>query len=186
MVSVKNIILLVEETVEVLLNAGYHVTVRPHLMTYKLAPKCIQNLVDKFDRYTSFDLDPDTSSSDLLHIADIMVSDWSGVALEFAFGLEKPIAFIDVPIKVNNPEYSRLRAIPIEISLRDKIGKVLPADNLAQLPALIAELRAAAVSEKLEFQKLREQYVFNIGKSADRGAEAIMTIFKESVSGTKP
>ena len=33
-----------------------------------------------------------------------MVSDWSGVAMEFAFGLERPVLFIDVPRKTNNPE----------------------------------------------------------------------------------
>jgi hypothetical protein len=47
--------------------------------------------------------------------------DWSGVAMEFAFGLEKPVLFIDVPRKVNNPEYKTLRAVPLEVSYRDQI-----------------------------------------------------------------
>ena len=50
-----------------------------------------------------------------------MVSDWSGVALEFAFGLEKQVVFIDQPLKLNNPEYSRLKSDPLETLLREKI-----------------------------------------------------------------
>ena len=32
-----------------------------------------------------------------------MVSDWSGAALEYSFGLKKPVIFLDLPKKVNNP-----------------------------------------------------------------------------------
>ena len=70
-----------------------------------------------------FHFEGDTGTNESLHAANIMVSDWSGVALEFAFGLEKPVVFIDQPLKLNNAEYSRLKSVPLEILLREKIGR---------------------------------------------------------------
>ena len=41
--------------------------------------------------------------------ADLMISDWSGVAFEFAFGLEKPVIFIDLPKKINNSDFNYIK-----------------------------------------------------------------------------
>ena len=54
-----------------------------------------------------------------------MISDWSGVAIEFALAFKKPVLFIDAPPKCKNPEYKKLNLVPIEISIRNKIGKIL-------------------------------------------------------------
>ena len=161
------------ETVEVLLEAGFQVTVRPHPMTRKLAPQKISELINRFGGHPSFSFDTDQGSNDSLHAANIMVSDWSGVALEFAFGLEKPVIFVDVPLKLNNAEYSRLKAIPIEISLRDKIGTILPAEDIEKLPAVVAKLTGPPEGLAKELRGLRERYVYNVGKSAVTAANII-------------
>jgi YidC/Oxa1 family membrane protein insertase len=161
------------ETVEVLLEAGFQVTVRPHPMTRKLAPQKISELINRFGGHPSFSFDTDQGSNDSLHAANIMVSDWSGVALEFAFGLEKPVIFVDVPLKLNNAEYSRLKAIPIEISLRDKIGTILPTEDIEKLPAVVAKLTGPPEGLAKELRGLRERYVYNVGKSAVTAANII-------------
>mgnify|MGYP003326545469 CR=1 FL=1 len=45
------------------------------------------------------------STQESLHRSDLMISDWSGAALDYALGLNKPVLFIDVPRKVNNLDY---------------------------------------------------------------------------------
>ena len=54
-----------------------------------------------------------------------MISDWSGSAYEFAFGTLKPVIFVDVPKKVNNPEYIKFKNKPIEIELSCKKSLLL-------------------------------------------------------------
>ena len=50
-------------------------------------------------------MDLDLSSQGTVSESDIMISDWSGAAIEYALGLEKPVISVDVPRKVNNPGY---------------------------------------------------------------------------------
>jgi YidC/Oxa1 family membrane protein insertase len=54
-----------------------------------------------------------------------MITDWSGASIEYAFTLERPVLFIDVPKKIHNPDYEKLPEIPLEISIRDKIGEII-------------------------------------------------------------
>ena len=43
-----------------------------------------------------------------------MISDWSGVAIEYAFAFEKPVLFIDTPQKINNPDCYQIDIVPLE------------------------------------------------------------------------
>ena len=58
----------------------------------------------------------------------MMISDWSGAALDYALSQSKPVLFIDVPRKVNNPSYQESAIEPLEVFIRDKIGQVIPPD----------------------------------------------------------
>ena len=67
-----------------------------------------------------------------------MVSDWSGAALEYAFGLERPVLFVDVARKVNNPDYEALGIEPFEVGIRERIGRVVAPDDLAAIVPAVA------------------------------------------------
>jgi YidC/Oxa1 family membrane protein insertase len=102
-----------------------------------------------------------------------MISDWSGAALEYAFGLERPVVFIDVPRKVLNPHYQELSAVPMEVSLREEIGAVVPVDSLDQVPSQIERLCGDPSGQRERLRSLREKWVYNVGRSGAVGAEYI-------------
>lgn len=165
-----------EEIVGVLLDAGHLVHVRPHPRTRQLSGQVLDKLERKFVGHPGFDLNEDTTNYEALIQADVMISDWSGVAMEFAFGLEKPVLFIDVPRKVNNPEYKTLHAVPLEVSYRDEVGKVISPDRLGELPAALKSLKQDNNTFRSNIRNLREKYFFNIGSSAVQGAKALVDI----------
>ena len=65
-----------------------------------------------------FSFERDIVGDESLYSSDIMISDWSGVALEYAFALKKPVIFCDLPRKINNKNYLELEIDPIEVSIR--------------------------------------------------------------------
>ena len=81
----------IEELIDVLLVAGYRVILRPHPMSQKKSKKEIAYLNEKFSDNTNFILEEDITSFDSFLQSNIMISDWSGAALEFAFTLERPV-----------------------------------------------------------------------------------------------
>jgi YidC/Oxa1 family membrane protein insertase len=105
-----------------------------------------------------------------LHESELMISDWSGAALEYAFGLERPVLFVDTAPKLNNPEHDRIGLVGIEASLRDQIGAVVdPADLPSALPRIDA-LCADPEAYRERLREARERTVYNVGRSASVGA----------------
>ena len=84
--------------------------------------------------------------------------------------------FIDVPRKVNNPDYTRMTAVPIEVAVREQIGDVLAPDRLDEAPARLRTLLAAPDAFAGRARELREKWVYNVGESGPRGAEIILDL----------
>ncbi|HPZ96720.1 MAG TPA: hypothetical protein PLT93_01170, partial [Phycisphaerae bacterium] len=107
---------------------------------------------------------------------DVMISDWSGAALEFAFAYERPVLFVDVPRKVNNPEYERISCEPLEVSIREQVGRVISPDRLADLPMHLEALMRDGEGIRARIQRVRAETVYNVSESGRVGARAIAEI----------
>lgn len=162
-----------EQLVRVLLDAGYEVVARPHPMTAKKSPDVIPALTKAFVGHPRFTLDTGIAGQESLHRSDLMVSDWSGAALEYAFGLVRPVLFVDVARKVNNPEYERLGIEPFEATIREQVGRLVAPDRLDQVPALVDELVRGASEFGDSIRKARESKIFNVGTSGKVAAAMI-------------
>ena len=163
------------DLVALLLEAGHSVTLRLHPMTVRHHPRLAADMSARFqDR--SFRVETDMREQTSLHESDLMIGDWSGAALEYAFGLERPVLFVNTPRKVNNPEYDRLGLVPIEESLRREIGAVVePGDLASALPAIDA-LCAQPEAYRERLRETRRSTVYNVGRSAPVAADHIVRL----------
>ena len=155
------------ELVAVLLEAGYRVTVRPHIMTIRGRHSTLPQMQERFRSNPGFRMDLDLASQGTVSESDIMISDWSGAAIEYALGLEKPVIFVDVPRKVNNPGYRDISYEPIEVMLRSEIGDVIPTDRLPDIPATVERLCENPGIWRVRMRELRERWIYNVGSSAE-------------------
>jgi len=158
-----------DQIVEKLLSFGCKVTFRPHPETLKTSSKIIKKIIHKYCTNKMFIYDESVSSLDSFYQSDFMISDWSGAALEYSFGLSKPVIFLDLPKKINNPRYKEINAIPLEVSVREDIGVVIGINDLTY--SLIKTLSYNIVDSS--------KYVFNIGKSDSFGAQYILDLSKD-------
>ena len=155
-----------DQVVERLLSFGYKVTFRPHPETLKSSSKIIDKIISKNSSNNMFFYEKSVSSLDSFYQSDFMISDWSGAALEYSFGLKKPVIFLDLPKKINNPLYKEINVTPLEVSIREDIGVVVSVDKIT--PSLINSLPYGKVNPK--------KYVFNIGKSDFYGVKYIVNM----------
>jgi YidC/Oxa1 family membrane protein insertase len=161
------------ELVEVLLQAGYRVTLRPHTMTVRHRKKLLAEIGKRFGSNPDFSLELDLTSQGSVQRSDVMISDWSGAALEYAFGLERPVLFVDVPRKVNNSEYERIPCVPIEFRLRPEIGEVVSPDRLSDVPQMVERLCQNPDDRKEQIRELRSHWIYNLGFSGEVAAAYI-------------
>jgi len=168
-----------EPLIATLLGAGLRVILRPHYQTARLAPRLVQSLITRFGKDPRFrHVDQMEESASLLE-SDLLICDWSAMAIEYALGLGKPVLFVDVPPRVRNSKYAELGLEPMEMRIRRELGTVLPLDRLADAPQHVAELLRGAAEFRGRSAALREEWAFNVGRSVEAGAREIARIADE-------
>ena len=168
-----------KELIEILLKAGFTVMLRPHYRIFKDSKKLINSIIENFGNHSNFILEKGIIPSDKFHNSKCLISDWSGISLEYAFTFERPVLFIDTPKKILNPDSGDITMEPIEISIREKIGHVVSTNNLEKIPEIIKNLENENLMSE-QIRKIRSEIIYNIGNSAKIGAEIIEKIYKES------
>jgi CDP-glycerol glycerophosphotransferase (TagB/SpsB family) len=151
-----------------LLEQGHQVTLRSHPQTIRFAKNKIDLILNKYIKNNMFNYEASVSGQDSLHDSDFMISDWSGAALDYSLGLGKPVIFIDVPRKVNNPDYCEIDIEPIEVFIREEIGNVVKLEDVANLSQAIEKVTQAKLNENTV-----STHVFNQQQSAIYGSKAI-------------
>ena len=163
--------------IETLLDSNFKVLLRPHFRIFKESKDLIKIILDKFQNNNNFLLEEGIIKPQIFHSSRCMISDWSGISLEYAFVFERPIIYIDVPKKELNAEVDKIDLQPIEVSIREKIGYLVEPDNLTEIPNIISEINDESRAEQI--RDIRSKTVFNIGKSASIGADHITEILEK-------
>jgi len=171
-----------DELTGLLLNAGYRVIVRPHYQTLKMTPEVIENLKKKYGDHENFEYQDNMGESDSLFRSDILICDWSAMAIEYALGLEKPVLFIDLPRRIRNPDWEALGIEPQEVAFRKLAGDIVSPQQLDEIPQKIDALLQGQESFRRKMEQLRSQMVFNIGNSIQTGAKEIARLADEKSS----
>ena len=171
-----------QELVEVLLDGGFRLTLRPHFQTRRNTPEVLDNIVASVGDHPRFALVEQMSESDSLYDSHIMITDWSGAGMDYGLGLEKPVLYIDVPPKSRNDTYQELGLEPFESYVRDKIGAILSPQRIAEAPATILSLLDNPGQFSQRIRQLRQESVFNLGSSAAAAARAVVEVADEIVN----
>jgi len=158
------------EIIDILLESNFKVLLRPHFRIFQETPDLIDEINKKFQNHKNFRLEEGVISKEDFHSSKCLISDWSGISMEYAFVFERPVIYIDVPQKIMNDEMKRIPLIPLEVSIREKIGHLVDIKKVDQLPEIIHGIDN---ENSKEIKKFCSETVFNIGKSAKIGAEYI-------------
>ena len=167
------------DLVRILLDNKYHVIVRPHPMTIRKWPHIIEKIKQEFNDNLDFEMETNTNSFETLYSTYGLISDWSGIGFEYAFVCERPVLYIDVPQKTNNPYYNDITCKPLENSIRNLIGKIISPNELENIPKIIESTYENIECFKTKIQKIQKQTIFNLEQSGIRGAQEIVKILHE-------
>lgn len=166
----------IEEILEQLQGRGYKIVVRPHPQFVRHEETRINQLREKFhmDERDDMELQTDFSSNSTVYEADLVITDWSSIAFEYSLSTLKPSLFINTPMKVMNEDYEELGIVPIDIEIRDRVGRSVDMDKLSTLPVVVEELFESTEFSPESLARIRDDYIYNIGRSGEIGAEYIM------------
>lgn len=174
----------VDEVLKQLLGKGWDIYLRPHPEYIKRYKSRMDAIVERYKNVLTNDLffELDFTSNTSLFDSDIVITDWSGAAYEFAYVTGKPAVFIDTTMKCNNPEYEKIGIEPLEITLRSQVGVHLPPENLSNLHERVQYLLEHTEEYITNNTAIRNKYVANYGHSGEAAGKYIIASLKEKAA----
>ena len=174
-----------EELLDNLKGHGYKITVRPHPQHVRHMPEKMEGLKEHYKSDDDIEIQMDFSSNSTVFEADMMITDWSGIAYEYAYTTFKPVLFIDTPMKVMNPEYTKIDVEPMNIWMREEIGKILKLDEIDKASHTVEEMLNNSEQYKKHIEQLVSENVYNIGHSAEVGGKYIISQIQKAIDRHK-
>lgn len=150
---------LAQEIIESCLALGFAVKLRPHPETIKHSSDKINKLKNIFNESGEFNVENGVADFFSLLDSSLLITDWSGVAFDFALGLSRPVIFVDCLPKVNNEKYKKISIEPIEIRCRDLLGVKL---SVEEIPKFLSSDQLTNFISKVTFENFYDNSAENV------------------------
>ena len=145
-------------------------------MTVRRLPELVASVRRRFEHEPLFVLEEDMNAIESWLRSDVMISDWSGAALEYAFALQRPVVYVDTPQKAVNPDWHDLDLVPFEDVIRREIGQIVREDEIERMPAVIETSLSDRATTRERALAARDRHVFNPGASAKVAADYLASL----------
>ena len=166
----------IDDLLKQLVNEKYHIVVRPHPEYKKRYEHRLNLLVEKYkdvdSKLLTFELD--FASNKSIYESDVLITDWSGIAVEFAFATKQPVVFVNTKMKASNPNWEKINITPMEIQIRDILGVSVDKQDVHKIDEIVEGLIKNKKEYASTIEKYFENYTFNHGTSAKYGANYIL------------
>ena len=174
-----------EEMLDALKDKGYRITVRPHPQHVRHQPEKMEQLKERYADNDNIEIQTDFSSNSTVFKADMMITDWSGIAYEYAYTTCKPVLFVNTPMKIMNPEYEKIGVEPINIWMREKIGRVIEPENVGEIATVVSAMLAGYQDYHDKIAACVQEYVYHLGYSSEVGAKYIINELQRIIKERK-
>ncbi|MCA8962593.1 MAG: hypothetical protein KDC38_18840 [Planctomycetes bacterium] len=159
------------DIVERLLLAGFRVTV--HLAPgFPNGDKTARQLEKQLGIIPGLLVHRAPATPSLLFSSQLVVTDWSDLALQYALGMERPVVFIDVP-RTDRRAAGTVRRRPIEVALRDRLGRIVDTEKLPDIARICDRVMRGGTPDAESLERLRSQVVYHASLSGAIGSAAI-------------
>ena len=158
---------------------GWSLIVRPHPQYVRRNPGRVEELRHRYAGQEGLVFETDFSSNQSLYTSHVLITDWSGISMEYAFVTHNPCVFIDTPMKVLNPDYVQYRSVPALLEIREKIGVSFPPEDVSGIARAVEDMLRGVLLPSEQVAQSMEQYVYHVGSSGRVGAEYIIRALRE-------
>lgn len=173
-----------EEILDELKGKEFEIIVRPHPQEVRHKRDYMGYLKNKYE-CQGIEIQTDFSSNNPLMEADILITDWSGITWEYAFTTLRPVLFINTPMKVMNPEYKKIGVVPLNVLLRDKLGRDLDLDELDHTYETVEYLLKHTDEYRTQIENLAHEYIYNLDGAVEAAGDYIIKEIQKKIAMKK-
>lgn len=157
---------------------NFQVIVRPHPQMRVSQPELYARILAT----PGVEIDTTRTPSDAMSRADILLSDISGIAHEFAFIYERPVVVIDRHLEPGGLEGELLGG---ESEVKQRCGEFivpLPGTRIGEVAEELARVLAAHSPERL--RQVRDEIIYHFGRASEVASRQLADIYHRERAGS--
>ncbi len=165
-----------KKILDVLLQTGYHIIVRPHPQSFTSEKEMLDELMTAYPDSDQLEWNRDTDNFDVLRRSDILISDFSGVIFDFTLIYDKPVIYTDPQFDLSAYDAWWLKTPLWTTTALPRIGCQLTEENMSDLRGLIDTCLADPAYAEGRRQ-VKEETWCHPGEGAVRVADYLMDTY---------
>ena len=154
-----------EEIITNLLDSGLKVRFRPHPETIKRSQNLMNSYKEKF-KGKNFLFDDESENFEAMQNAKCLITDNSGISIEYMMLFKKPVIFYSDFDKVHNENFEKFKSLtPIEDIIKDKFGYEFNKHQIQEIEKIID--KAVKSFDKKEIDNFLKNNFYNYENTID-------------------
>lgn len=158
---------------DVLLQTGYHIIVRPHPQSFTSESELMEKLMRDYPPSGQLEWNRDADNFDVLQRSDILISDFSGVIFDFTLIYDKPVIYTDPQFDLSPYDAWWLDTPVWTASALPRLGCRLTEENMTDLKSVIDDCLSDPSYVKGRRQVREETWAYP-GEGARRAVDFIL------------
>ena len=155
----------IEEIIQSVLNKGFIVKFRPHPEIFKRSMITINYIKERFSN-EKFILDDTSENIDSMQNAKCLITDSSGIAIEFILLFKKPVLYFEDNDKIHNMEFSDYTDLTtMDKKVKEIFGYTFKKENIKDLNFLINKSISEFINNETKINNFIDKNFYNYGST---------------------
>ena len=155
-----------EVLIEYLLKKNFNLIFRPHPEHFKRNKVLLNIIREKFEKYTNFNFDTNKNNLESLEKSFCLITDNSGIAIEYTMVFKRPVIYFDKFPKIHNDDFEMINLDTFENKVKKKFGYKYNLENLNNFEKKLNEINKEFIHKKKDIDNFINENFFNFGKSS--------------------
>jgi len=144
-----------------LLKKNFKVILRPHLEHFSRSKKIIKKIRDNFSSNKNFSFDDNPSNINSMDLSEIIITDCSGIALEFLFMYKRPVIYMDQYQKIHNQNFTEMKIPAFEDLVKDEFGYIINSADIKTIDSKMFEAKKIFENKKNNINIFIDKNLYN-------------------------
>ena len=167
-----------EEIIQSVLDKGYIVKFRPHPESFKRSMLTINSFKEKFSNQ-KFILDETSENINSMQNAKCLITDSSGIAIEFVLLFKRPALYFEGNDKIHNVEFNYYNdLVTMDQKVKESFGYTFKKENIKDLDILINKSISEFVNKDAQIKDFIDNNFYNYGNTVSNFNDLITNIVK--------
>ena len=168
----------VSSIIGVLQGTDYNVIIRPHPECIRRNLPVVRAIGKKLAGIKNISMETDMVKRTSILEANFLITDWSAISFEYAFGTERPVIFINTICTIQNKDYREIPIDPLEFTLRNKIGVTVELDNISEIIQILHDFSKDSSRFRDNILEQRGRCLFNWMQSSEAAGKYLIDACK--------